>query len=283
MDFEKEKNILEPIKITNPNNYTLFGLLAGMIIWLVDALIDVYIIAPDESLIESLFFSQGTELWMRFLVLIVLTLAGYFSSRSMRRFLNLNILLYKYQFELEELVKNRTEALEERTHQLEKQANTDPLTEIDNRRKFIQLTENELKRYLRHKHNFTVLMLDIDDFKKVNDSFGHNVGDVVIKTVANMINDTLRESDCFARWGGEEFIIMLPESSLKGGCRVAEKIVSLIANHSFDKVGTVTISIGLTTTIESDSDIDQIIKRADEALYKAKAAGKNQYMIMDSL
>lgn len=281
MDFEEQKNVLTPTKIINPNKFTIFGLLAGLGIWLIDALIDVYIIEPDESLIESLFFADGTELWMRFLVLIVLTLVGYLATRTVRIFLNLNILLYKYQFELEELVKTRTEALKERTEQLEKLANTDALTEVYNRRKFIQISEHELNRFLRHKRSFSILMLDIDDFKKINDSYGHDVGDDVIKTIAKLVEGVTREIDCFARWGGEEFIILTPESDLEGRCVLANKIVNLIDSHAFDIAGNVTISIGLTSAAENDTDIDQIIKRADQALYKAKGAGKNQYMAVD--
>lgn len=282
MEFEEQSKLLIAQKIRNPNNFVLFGIVSGLCIWIIDALIDVYIIAPDEEFIESLLFADGTELWMRFLVLIVLTIVGFVASQTVRKSQNLNILLFKYQFELEEIVKTRTQALKERTDELEKQANTDPLTGIFNRRKFMQIALHELSRFKRHKHIFSILMLDIDDFKKVNDNFGHDVGDKVIKDVATIIQEATRDSDCFSRWGGEEFIIMLPESDLSGRCIFAEKIINLINSYKFDHAERVTVSMGVTSSIENDDNIDEIIKRADHALYKAKGSGKNTYETIDA-
>lgn len=281
MDFEEQSKLLIAKKIRNPNNFTVFGIVSGLCIWVIDAIIDVYIIEPDEAFIESLLFAEGTELWMRFLVFVVLSAVGFVASLSVRKSLHLNILLFKYQFELEELVKTRTQALEERTDELEKQANTDPLTGIFNRRKFMQVASHELNRFKRHKHMFAILMLDIDDFKNVNDNFGHDAGDKVIKKVAKLIQEETRDSDCFARWGGEEFIIMLPESDLSGRCILAEKVINLINCYQFDHAERVTVSIGVTSSIESDDNIDEIIKRADHALYEAKDSGKNTYKAID--
>lgn len=279
MDIEDQNKQLIPTSITSPRLFIYIGFTAGLVIWFVDALIDVYIIDPDESLIEDLIFAEGTELWMRVLILIVMTAVGIYASLTFRKSLNLNILLYKYQFELEELVRTRTLALEEKSDQLEKLANTDPLTEIYNRRKFIEVCEAELNRFIRHQHPFSIFMIDIDDFKLINDSHGHDVGDNVIKQVAEIIRNATRGSDYFARWGGEEFIIMSPESDFSGREVLAEKIVSLVANHKFEKIGKVTISVGLTSSKETDKDLEQIFKRADNALYQAKNSGKNQYQI----
>lgn len=281
MDVKVEQKQLLPTAIKNPNVFTMLGFGSGLLIWFIDSLIDVYIIEPDESLIESIFFADGTELWMRLLILVVMTLVGIYASRTFKKSLNLNILLYKYQFELEEIVRARTIALEEKSDQLEILANTDPLTQIYNRRKFIEICEVELNRFIRHHHAFSIFMLDIDDFKKINDSHGHDVGDIVIKDVADLIRNTTRGSDYFARWGGEEFIIMSPDSDLEGRCVLAEKVVTLVGNHQFEKAGTVTISLGVTTSIENDTDLDEIIKRADHALYQAKHDGKNQYQVSD--
>jgi len=140
-----------------------------------------------------------------------------------------------------------------------------------------------MSRFIRHHHAFSIFMLDIDNFKKVNDTYGHDVGDYVIKEVADLIRKATRGSDYFGRWGGEEFIIMSPDSDLEGRCILAEKIVKLIDGHSFEKVGNVTISLGVSTSIESDKDMDDIVKRADHALYQAKHDGKNQYQVADSL
>ena len=276
-----EQDQLIPTTVKSPKLFVLFGFCAGLFVWFIDALVDVYIIEPDESLIENLFFAEGTELWMRLLVLLVMTAGGAYTSRSFQKSLDLNILLYKYQFQLEELVHNRTKSLEEKTIQLERLASIDPLTEIYNRRKFVEICEIELSRFVRHHHAFSIFMLDIDDFKKINDNFGHDVGDYVIKEVADLIRKATRGSDYFGRWGGEEYIIMSPDSDLEGRRILAEKVVNLIASHQFDKVGKVTISMGVSTSVEADKDLDEIIKRADHALYQSKHDGKNQYQVAD--
>jgi len=276
-----EQTQLLPTTIKNPNLFTLFGFIAGICIWIIDAFIDSFILEPDEEFIESLFNAEGTELWMRLLIVIVTSSGGYLASRSFKKTQDLNILLYKYQFKLEDLVDSRTRALEEKTEQLEKLASIDPLTEIYNRRKFIEVCEIELSRFARHHHAFSIFMLDIDNFKKINDTYGHDVGDIVIKKVADLIRNATRGSDYFGRWGGEEFIIMSPDSDPEGREILANKIVNIINQQKFDKIGTVTISVGVTTVVENDKDLDDIIKRADQGLYKAKEFGKNQYQIID--
>lgn len=281
MDTIEHQIQLMPSKIRNPRVFTMLGFLSGLVIWIVDAVIDVYIIEPDEALLESLFFPDGTELWMRVLIVIVTSIGGLFASRSFRNAQDLNILLFKYQFELEELVRTRTRSLEEKSNQLERLASIDPLTEIYNRRKFIEVCEIELSRFARHHHAFSIFMLDIDDFKKINDTHGHDVGDLVIKKVADTIRDATRGSDYFGRWGGEEFIIMSPDSDIDGRLILADKIVKIIAETKFEKAGQVTMSVGVTTSVEGDSELESIIRRADQGLYRSKELGKNQYQVID--
>jgi len=218
---------------------------------------------------------------MRVLIVIVTSIGGLFASRSFRNAQDLNILLFKYQFELEELVRTRTRALEEKSNQLERLASIDPLTEIYNRRKFIEVCEIELSRFARHHHAFSIFMLDIDDFKKINDTHGHDVGDLVIRKVADTIRDATRGSDYFGRWGGEEFIIMSPDSDIDGRLILADKIVKIIAETKFEKAGQVTMSVGVTTSVEGDSELESIIRRADQGLYRSKELGKNQYQVID--
>jgi len=281
MDSIEHKIQLIPTNIKDPKIFIIAGLFAGLVIWCIDALIDVYIIEPDEALVENIFFADGTELWMRSLVLMVTTLGGWFASKAFSNAQDLNILLFKYQFELEDLVRIRTVALEEKSVQLERLASIDPLTEIYNRRKFVEVCEIELSRFARHHHAFSIFMLDIDDFKKINDTYGHDAGDMVIKKVADSIRNVTRGSDYFGRWGGEEFIIMSPDSDKEGRCILADKIVNKIAETEFENIPNITISVGLTTVAVGDDNIDIIIKRADQALYKAKELGKNQYQVID--
>ncbi|MDH5517017.1 MAG: GGDEF domain-containing protein [Gammaproteobacteria bacterium] len=281
MDDKEATNLLISSSVPHPAIFTILGFFAGSIIWLIDAVIDSFILEPEHTLITSLFFAEGTELWMRLLIVFVMTMSGYFASRSFNKSVTLNKLLFKYQNELEELVSTRTQLLEEKTKQLEKLVNIDVLTNIYNRRKFKEVADYELNRFIRHQSPFSILMLDIDNFKKINDTYGHDVGDIVIKGIAQLIRDYIRNNDYFARWGGEEFIILSPETDQEGRCTLAKKIIDLIAEHTFEVVGKVTISIGLTSSVEGDTDIASIIKRADRGLYRAKDAGKNQYKVVD--
>jgi diguanylate cyclase (GGDEF)-like protein/PAS domain S-box-containing protein len=154
------------------------------------------------------------------------------------------------------------------------QAITDPLTGIYNRRYFIQMLENELKRFRRTGKTFSIIIFDLDHFKKINDNFGHVVGDVTLKKVADVVKRRIRKTDFFARWGGEEFIILLPETPLESAVTLAEELKEKLESAIFPKVGKITASFGVTSS-RTEDNVDAIISRADELLYKAKASGRN--------
>lgn len=162
--------------------------------------------------------------------------------------------------------------------QLKISAETDPLTGVFNRLAFIKKISKEIERAKRYDRTLSLLMFDLDDFKAINDNFGHQMGDAVLKQVTQKVSGMLRESDMLCRYGGEEFIIALPEtdmdSALVLGKRILEKISGSVFNHN-DTNASVTVSIGIATQIDGDS-LDGIIKRADDKLYEAKTAGKNQ-------
>ncbi|MEP3045798.1 MAG: diguanylate cyclase [Roseibium sp.] len=165
---------------------------------------------------------------------------------------------------------------------LEMLAMSDPLTGIANRRKFLEGLQMELQRSSRYEHPLSVVMLDIDHFKSVNDSYGHDVGDEVIKRVAAVIEATIRDNiDLVGRVGGEEFAVLLPETSAEGAFMVAERIRENIENTLIVSGGQrlgVTTSAG-TATIHAHAEIgeaDQILVKADKALYRSKKAGRNQ-------
>jgi diguanylate cyclase (GGDEF)-like protein len=121
-----------------------------------------------------------------------------------------------------------------------------------------------------------VLLIDIDYFKSINDEHGHLVGDDILKELSRLIDQQIRESDLFGRWGGEEFIIVASESSVTDAESLAEKLVNLVAQHDFGLPRPVTISIGLSMSLPEDTSVS-IVQRADRALYKAKNSGKNQF------
>ncbi|WP_042695875.1 diguanylate cyclase domain-containing protein, partial [Azospirillum sp. B506] len=156
---------------------------------------------------------------------------------------------------------------------------TDPLTELPNRRLMIERLEAELCRVGRSGGGFAMIMLDIDHFKEVNDAFGHAAGDQVLVEVATLLRRNLRGHDLCARWGGEEFLILLPDSNQTQAEMVAEKLRQIIAHHPVvhqDNGITVTLSLGVCA-YRPGQTADACIQAADDALYIAKRAGRNRW------
>jgi diguanylate cyclase (GGDEF)-like protein/PAS domain S-box-containing protein len=165
--------------------------------------------------------------------------------------------------------------------ELEKLALTDFLTNLYNRRYFMQRGAEEFKRANRNGHPLALLMLDIDEFKKVNDTFGHEAGDLALQQVAAVMKSSLREIDLLGRLGGEEFAVLLSETSFDEAVAMAERIRQTIANISFlipggAKIGPITVSIGVAVTIDGMSGLDDLLRNADAALYYAKNNGRNR-------
>jgi diguanylate cyclase (GGDEF)-like protein len=158
--------------------------------------------------------------------------------------------------------------------QVQKQAETDALTGISNRRTFESVLERELSRAARNAEQLTLAMFDIDHFKSLNDTYGHQVGDEVLKKVANALALTCRDFDTPARYGGEEFVVILPSCSSKESLMVAERLRKAIAE--IDTVTPVTASSGVATFPTHASDVYALIKAADEALYESKRGGRDR-------
>jgi diguanylate cyclase (GGDEF)-like protein/PAS domain S-box-containing protein len=151
---------------------------------------------------------------------------------------------------------------------------TDPLTNVYNRRFFMQMLKQEIERAQRTGRSFSVIMLDLDHFKSVNDRFGHAAGDLVLKTIADAVDRRIRKTDILARWGGEEFIILLPETPVDSAANLAEELRANLSSLIMPEVGHVTASFGVAGYVPSDT-VDTIVMRADHMLYEAKAAGRN--------
>jgi len=167
--------------------------------------------------------------------------------------------------------------------ELETLATTDPLTGAKNRRSFLQRFEQELARSQRYGHTLALLILDIDHFKEINDTYGHDAGDKVLKRLVAEAHGILRSTDLFGRWGGEEFIVLLPESDKHQALTVAERLRN---NFSKIEVSTesgslirFTVSIGMTLVENKDDRLDDVIIKADKALYLAKNQGRNRVVI----
>lgn len=159
--------------------------------------------------------------------------------------------------------------------QLERQAVTDKLTGLFNRTRLDDILQNELDRSQRFGHAFGMVVLDIDHFKNINDSYGHQVGDTVLVDIARLIKEHLRSTDKAVRWGGEEFILIYLETNVDELQSLAEELRIKIEGHRFKTVGHVTVSCGVTLYKNGDT-IASIIKRADKALYLAKSGGRNR-------
>ena len=176
------------------------------------------------------------------------------------------------------VVLNDVTTLEKQRKELEKASLTDPLTEIGNRRYFNIKLDNEIIRSKRYSAPLSVIMLDIDHFKKVNDTYGHDVGDMVLKEVVNVVKNDLRQADIFCRVGGEEFIIILPETLVSHSYQISEKIRKLVESHLKESIPKVTISLGVAQLLDEDNK-DSLLIRVDKALYEAKESGRNRSCI----
>lgn len=176
-----------------------------------------------------------------------------------------------YVFSLTDITK-----LKEKSNLLEYQASHDKLTGLFNRNRFDEIYTKEIKRTKRYNNELSIIIFDIDDFKMVNDTYGHQIGDEVLKEIAKITLNGVREQDINVRWGGEEFLILLPQTNITGAVTVASKIKSAIKEHIFtDKSLKITASFGVSQLLEEDDEIS-LISRSDKLLYEAKKTGKDK-------
>ena len=172
-----------------------------------------------------------------------------------------------------------TQSLEDSYEDLQTVASTDQLTRIPNRRAFFEQAKKEIDRAIRYQHTLSLLMIDLDHFKRFNDEFGHDKGDKVLRLFAKETKKLIRTSDIFARIGGEEFAILMPETRLDDAYNFAERLRLHIAElpiHYENKKCQLTISIGLVESSSKKMTINTLLKKADELLYQAKQSGRNK-------
>lgn len=176
-------------------------------------------------------------------------------------------------------MKKQIEINLEKEKSLERDLSTDSLTGVANRRAYTIRLEQELKEFKRYRREFSMIMFDMDFFKTVNDTYGHIVGDMCIRQVVSRIKQVLRETDFIARFGGDEFVIILPETNREAAVVVANRIANCISSARFvyrkQQIG-LSISLGLSQVLETDSDSETLFRRVDEALYAAKRQGRGQ-------
>ncbi len=185
---------------------------------------------------------------------------------------------------LRDAAKRQAEQLEQAMAMYRKAAHeacTDALTGLANRRGFMDQAERLVAQATRYGGLFSVMVLDIDHFKRFNDTYGHEVGDAVLRRVGAILADRVRKPDLAARLGGEEFVILCPNTHAHKAANLADRIREAVAELTVDAdvPAPVTISIGVATCQGEDTDVDDVIARADRALYRAKAAGRNRVEI----
>jgi len=172
-------------------------------------------------------------------------------------------------------MKNKVDELYSMTTTLEQQATIDSLTKIYNRYKFEEFFDEELQRVIRIPQDLSLIIFDIDHFKAINDTYGHQAGDSALKDLSQLISKNIKTSDVFARWGGEEFVILLPGTSLDGAFMFAQKLRKMVKEFDFKEIGKMTLSFGVGTFQEYENK-QTFFEKVDKALYVAKSKGRNR-------
>ncbi|MBC7699397.1 diguanylate cyclase [Aquabacterium sp.] len=196
-------------------------------------------------------------------------------NRMTRRLITLNE-------QMEDKVKLRTQELEAANRELDRQSRSDHLTGVLNRRGFEAQLKIALSSARRRNSPISVIMVDLDHFKMVNETHGHDAGDQVIRHLSDTLRQRVRDSDIVARMGGEEFVVMLPDTDAKGAQILAEELVKVVASRQAPVAGKVTISAGVSELNMKLEDLAEMLKGADEALYVAKRSGRNQAILHDA-
>ena len=255
----------DPTRRTKPDtNYLLFvcgWTFAIALSLLVNITADRHESVTVAPIVESMMCKQPELLWATHGVIWLLGLFG------------LNAGLAKLRSRTEKCVMAEEE-LRLVNRVLESQATTDSLTGIYNRRKFLELLQQEIRESKRYEIPLELIFFDIDHFKEINDNYGHEAGDSILQELASLVNSMIRQADIFARFGGEEFVILAHNSDVGAGCELAEKIRRAVHLHNFTQAGRVTCSFGVAQYLPDDTT-DSIIKRADDAMYSAKKRGRN--------
>ncbi len=212
----------------------------------------------------------------------LLTITGYFFSPVTdgvpwmviaNRLLALFVIFVTAVFVIKQKVSGKEITL--LNQKLQQIADTDPLTGTGNRLLFNKVINSEINRVQRYNHPLSLLMFDIDHFKRINDSFGHNAGDNVLVSLTKLISENIRKTDSLYRVGGEEFIVILTGTDLENAKNVAESLCSTVSDYNVGLLDWVTISIGVTSLLKNDT-MESFINRADGAMYDSKKTGRNR-------
>jgi diguanylate cyclase (GGDEF)-like protein len=227
---------------------------------------------------------KSNSMTLTFITILFAIIIGIFSTFFINLIYKRQEVIEKLNDNLEIKIKERTKELEENILKLNELATMDYLTNIPNRRYFFDLGDKIFLLAKRENKNLSLLLLDIDLFKNINDTYGHDIGDEVLKLIAITIKDNIRNSDILARFGGEEFVVLLNETNSKGAENISLKIKDLIEAIDYKKIDALlktTVSVGVTSIKKEDTNLNNMIKRSDEGMYKSKEKGRNTITLMD--
>jgi len=215
---------------------------------------------------------------------------GFWSKTAFLRFfmVSLTVVFIAYFFESSSVAAYKTvmairEKEQSYLRELENLSVTDQLTGLNNRRYFDKQFQLEFAKVQRYGSKLSLIMLDIDHFKNINDQHGHQIGDEALKEFSNLLKNKIRATDILSRWGGEEFIILLPETSISNAAIIAEKLRVSIAKRDFKIVGRLTASLGVSQVFSKEGGNREAILNADNALYDAKRQGRNKVVITETV
>ncbi|WP_287568189.1 GGDEF domain-containing protein [Thermodesulfobacterium sp.] len=256
--------LLMPVLVIIGMSVMMIGSIAFSLGWFVSYWLTKHITSPINLLKENLLsISQGIEI-----------------PEEFRNYPKNEIGVIAKEIEKlasTELFKRKVE-LEKLTERLKVFAERDFLTQLFNRFKFIEELKKEINHYNRYKTLFSLILFDLDNFKVINDTYGHDRGDYVLKEVSRLIKENIRQTDLPARWGGEEFVILSPSTTKEEALVIAERIRQSIATYPFEEVGKVTISGGVVE-YQQGMELSALLKKVDERLYQAKRSGKNKIVL----
>ena len=231
--------------------------------------VEIFNFLKSIKIVERTSYKIALQVALVFFIIIAILTIRYIKLSVYGKLLNQkNKVLEKLHHELDHKNKQLTEL-----------AMRDPLTKLYNRAHLSTVIDQQLKLVSRYNKDVCMLMIDVDDFKKINDQWGHEHGDAVLIEIANTLRAIARDSDTIARWGGEEFVVICPESSIEQTNKLAKRFQNALKIASTDKINTMTCSIGIAK-LEKDTSAREWFKRADQAMYQAKNTGKNSIQLI---
>lgn len=224
-----------------------------------------YLVSISDPITNADSVINFSMLWQVSTVLVLFTLITFQWNRKLN--------------EVNDALISASSELEKQNARLEVLSTTDALTQVANRMTLDQELGAAFLRFKRYQSPFSVILIDIDHFKRVNDQHGHLVGDAVLKEVSALIGQNIRDTDCLGRWGGEEFMLICQECSTQAGKALAEKLRCILQAHRFPEVDRLTASFGVTEALSGDREASDITARADSALYQSKSNGRNRVSV----